>query len=474
MTNTNLIEIIKAFSPKKRQEIASFLSSTYFNRGKNAAYIQHLYRIILETAPEFSENLLTKKIVYTKLFNEATIDQGKLEKVIYDLNKLLQKFALTDQYHSENNEIIQQIEWARWLRLNGLPDASKKVILKLENKIANELEESLDLFRVKWLVFEELHHWESFHNQFRGDLGIPKVRLHLNLFFETYDKALKNRYLLQQKATQLPNAEDMDLEMIEVKKSSILMSITEKINAVLQKDFPTIEETRELMSLLQESEHYLNPETLDHFYAYLRNFCTLLINNGKLDFISVLFDINKDNLPRGYFFINEEIAPNPYLNLVQVATRAKEFEWAKEFTEAYKERIIGGDEARFFYLFNMAHCLFAEGKFNEALDYIPDAPSSSHYHHMVRRLELKIYYELNSDLLLYKMDAFRKFIARTATKTISTTLRTMDLNFLNILMQITQTPMKDKARSARLVIRIEGKKLLADRAWLLEKARSLS
>jgi hypothetical protein len=112
-------------------------------------------------------------------------------------------------------------------------------------------------------------------------------------------------------------------------------------------------------------------------------------------------------------------------------------------------------------------------RFEEAIDHLPDASSSTYYHHMVRRLELKIYYELRSDLLLYKIDAFRKYIERTLHKTISANLWAMDLNFLNILIQLNQSPLKNKARSARLIARIESKKALADRPWLLEKAREL-
>jgi Sporulation control protein len=127
----------------------------------------------------------------------------------------------------------------------------------------------------------------------------------------------------------------------------------------------------------------------------------------------------------------------------------------------------------FFYKLNMAYCHFAEGDFDAALDWVPEVPSSSHYHHMVRRLEIKIYYEQDSDLLLYKLDAFRKFLERTASKVISAPLREMDLNFTHIVSQLAQSPPKDKARSARLQARISAKKLLADRAWLMEKARQL-
>ncbi|MBK6995036.1 MAG: hypothetical protein IPH31_08930 [Lewinellaceae bacterium] len=205
----------------------------------------------------------------------------------------------------------------------------------------------------------------------------------------------------------------------------------------------------------------------------MRNTCTLLIDAGNLEFIPLLHAIHKDNLKRQYFLINGEISANAYLNLVQVATRARQTEWAKKFTEDYKGLITGGDEDQFFYRLNMAQCLFAEGKFEEASNHIPDAPSSSYYHHIARRLELKIYYELDSDLLPYKMEAFRKFIERTASKNIANNLKTLHINFIHFLLQLSQSPRKDKKRSALLIERINNKKLVAERSWLLEKAREL-
>ena len=92
---------------------------------------------------------------------------------------------------------------------------------------------------------------------------------------------------------------------------------------------------------------------------------------------------------------------------------------------------------------------------------------------LARLLEIKIYYELESDLLHYKIFAFRKYIERTAPKSLSAKLRKMNLHFLNLLLQICQSPAHDKKRSERLVARIMEKPLVSERAWLLEKARAL-
>ncbi|MBC7776968.1 MAG: hypothetical protein H7246_16170 [Phycisphaerae bacterium] len=473
MTNTYLLEVIKALQPAERQEMALFLASSYFNRGGNAKELTHLYQIILDAAPEFSDVLLRKEQIYSQVFSDQNMVQGKLEKLMADLNKLLRAFALTQRYHLDDNDEQHQIDWAAWLRERGLSERSRQVLTKLKSQKAHEKIESLQQDRTSLLIAEEDHEMESMHNQAKGDLNIPRVIYHLDLFFHTYRTELLNRYLLQQKAAQLPAVETIETESSLLQANNALLKITKCIHEILRSESPSMDEFDDLMQLLQSNELHLSFSTLAQFYAYLRNACQLMINVGHLEFYSILHEIYKDNLERAYFFVNGEISPHLYLSLVQTATRAQDHIWAVEFTKNYRSKIIGGDEDHFFYRLNMAQCLFAEGKFDEASQYIPDAPSGIHYHRMVRRLELKIYYEIRSDLLLFKLDAFRKFIERTAPKTIAANLREMDLNFLNILLQLTQSPPKDKARSARLVKRIEEKKLLADRAWLLEKARAL-
>ncbi len=473
MTNTYLLEVIKALQPSERQEMALFLASPHFNKGGNAKDLATLYRIICAAAPGFPDDLLDKDHIYRAVFPGQAVVQGKLEKLMADLNRLLRAYALTQRYFSESNEEHQQIDWAAWLRERGLAERSRQLVAKVKTLDGRDKKASLKQYRTQLLISEEEHEWESTHNQAKGDLNIPQVIHQLDLYFYNYRTELANRYLLQQKLTQLPELEFNKYGPAFYLEESILLQISKSIQDVFKKELPDIEEFQKLMQLLQTNEEHLSAQTLSQFYAFLRSSCTLLINSGHSDFVPILHQIHKSNLGKGHLFLNEGISPNVYLNLVQVAIRAKEVEWAQEFTEKYKNRIIGGDLEQFFFRYNMSLCLFAGKRFDQALDQLPEVASNSHYHHMVRRLELKLYYELGSDLLLYKLDAFRKFIERTAPKTISANLRAMDLNFLNILLQLSQSPMKDKVRSTRLIERIQSKKLLADRAWLLEKAREL-
>ncbi|MCC6459901.1 MAG: hypothetical protein IT260_05505, partial [Saprospiraceae bacterium] len=90
-----------------------------------------------------------------------------------------------------------------------------------------------------------------------------------------------------------------------------------------------------------------------------------------------------------------------------------------------------------------------------------------------RRLEIKIYYEQASELLPYKVDAFKMFISRASQKFLSAQLRQRNADFANLVYQLMQTAPADRKRAERLLLRIQEKKWVADRDWLLEKARAL-
>ena len=473
MINSYLVEVVKVLQPTEQQDFIQFLTSSQTNRSGSVKEMVSLFQIILEAGPQFSGTSLNKDIIYFKIFSNQNIVSGKLEKLMADLNKALREYALVKRYFSEKNEEQQQIDWAAWLRERGIAERAHQVITKLKSGKERQQEESLEFHRSCWLIAEEEHEWASLHNKVKGDINIPNVIYHLDLYYFIYRSELENRYFLQQRGAQLP-----DLDLIEAgfdyyKNKSTLLQITKTINEILRKGGPTLEEFLNLLQLLQSNVTTLSFQSRVQCYAYLRNFCILLINQGKFELFQTLHDIHKHNLDQGYFFVHGEISPNSFISLIQTATRVKDFSWTIDFIKNHQKKLLGGDEGQYYYRMGMAQCYFAENKFEQASNIIPETPSSFYYHHMVRILELKIFYELRSELLPYKIDAFRKYIERTAAKSLAAQLREMYLNFLKILLQLSQSSLKDKARSARLIERIKEKKLLADRAWLLEKAKEL-
>lgn len=147
----------------------------------------------------------------------------------------------------------------------------------------------------------------------------------------------------------------------------------------------------------------------------------------------MLHELYKDNLVRGYLHYEGKLHPSRYIAVSSHAIRVKDFDWALEFIEKYKNELIGENETRDIYRMNLANYLFAVGRFDECLDNIPSSSPFLDYMLKGKRLELKALYELRSDLLSYKLDAFKMFLSRTSQKLLSEQQRRIHGDFANFL-----------------------------------------
>ncbi len=120
-----------------------------------------------------------------------------------------------------------------------------------------------------------------------------------------------------------------------------------------------------------------------------------------------------------------------------------------------------------------ANYWFVVGNYDQALNILPPVFQDLDYHLYARRLELKIYYKCNSDLLPYKMDAFKMYLSRASQKVLSPAMKEMSGNFVNLLFQLCAIAKGDTARARRIIERIQAKQILTERDWLLEQAQAL-
>jgi hypothetical protein len=122
-------------------------------------------------------------------------------------------------------------------------------------------------------------------------------------------------------------------------------------------------------------------------------------------------------------------------------------------------------------LVNKANCLFEKKEYEQVLDFLPGSSSNIIYHLIARRLELMCYYEMKSELLFSKIEAFKVYIWRASEKFLSNDLRDANKNFINLLIQMVSIPTNDQSKRERLEKRILEKKRVAETRWLLAKVR---
>jgi hypothetical protein len=475
MTQTFAIDIIQTLQPDEAHEFRLFLESPYFMQSFKQEGVRPLFEAIYSSVQTGSIEMLEKEDLYEQLFPGKEYLESKLDKLMSELKRLLERFVLTRRYLSDENEAQQLLDLSVDMRLRGLETRYQQALEKTRKKVEGVGGESLKSLFFRYRLAMEEQEWHSTFNKVRSDLNIPSTINHLDVYYFAHRLWMQNHLLFMQRAASIPISLETPLTVpTKALESSRLLNISNDVHELLKKNTFEENDFYRILHKIQSHEKSLSPESLAEFYTYLRNLIVILIDAGNVHIYSVLHEINKDNLQRGYFNMHGKISPNACLSIVQTALSVNDISWASNFIESHKDNILGENETRDFYRMNKALCLFGEKKYDEALDIIPFGSTYSFYHLMARRLELKIHYEMRSELLDHKIDAFKMFISRAGRKVFSAHLHELFTNFVNFVRQLSQSEGPQAAqRSGTLVKRIQEKERVAERLWLLEKAREL-
>lgn len=480
MRKSPLIELLQAFTPEERAEFRFFVNSPYFNRGEFRDEAPLLLHFLYGTAPDWSWGEGTRRAAYPAVFPDAAFVEGKLEKVMSVLHRLARIFVSVHASAGEKGEFQRHLDLAAFSRQRGLANRFENVMQHLRKDFgAAGSGEDFTFFSRQMQLALEQHEYENLFNQKRGDLHIPHAIGALDLYYHAIRMNLLNRFLMQQKVTHLDMSGEMRLALTETRlpgrliEKSAFLRLTQAFIQVLQLDRPDQHDFHALVALTRELEGKIQTELLKDYYSFLRSCCSIMVNSGQLDYLPILFQLQKEHLERGFFYYDQKISASMFQSIVSVALRLKEFAWVYDCIQAHSDRIVGDNADRDYYKLNLANYFFHTGHFDAALETLPQSLAEIGYQMMARRLELKIYYSQDSDLLQYKIDAFKMYLSRSFLKPLSLILKESNGNFVNLLLQLSNTRKGDQARVQRLSARIQAKTWVYERDWLLEKANEL-
>jgi hypothetical protein len=481
MEDSQLVELIRTLKPEERELTRQLARVDYFNSGKMKAYSPILLEVLLQMSELPDQQAWSKEEIYQQVFVGEPFVEGRMEKTMVEVHKVVKRVLQIQHYFSEQNEFQQHFDLAKIALKRGLEKRYVQSIGKLQKQIPPvDASDRQNLYQ-HFLLEYELHDLDSLHNQLKGDLNVPNVLFSLENYLCLTRLELLNRLLLQQKVTRIspsliPKIDIADNSISEkTMESSPLIRINYHIYQALGKEELNQSDVQILFELLKNHEHVIPADSLRGLFTYLRNLCVLIYNQDvqNPDIIFLLHELYKDNLTRGYLHYQDKLHHATYHAVCQNAIGVKLIDWAIEFTETYKDVIIDENETRDYYRLNMAACYFAQKNFDKCLDTIPDAFSAVTHHLIAKRLNLKALYETRSDLLPYRLDNFKMYLARTSPKLLSDQQRQINTDFLNLLVQLSTSIPGDVKRSETLIKRIKEKKQAAEWRWLMEKAEEL-
>lgn len=482
MEKSHLVDLIRVLTPEEKAHLREYAKLSFINDGSRKKHVFPLLEACLNHNWDIPGSNLEKERLYEQLFPGQAFVDGKLEKIMVEAHKIIRTYLVSQHYLREENEFQQNLDFAEIVRTRGMIDRYEHVISKVIKAQQDEPYRHAQHYHRQFILETALHYVDSMNNQRKGDLNIPQVLHATEMYYQCRKVALLSRFLLQQKAAKLitpPYIEEQIQSLVIAEadlQASPMLNINYLIFKLIQQAVPEFEQIKRLDDLLKTHENDLDTETIQEFYAYLRNFWVLLLtqNSDQSEIRQELFRLYSYSLNKGWLHYEGKLAPARYLGLASNALLVGETDWAIQFIERYKNDIYSENETQDIYRLNKAQYLFVTGKFEQSLDLVPAHSTHLDCHLIAKRLEIKVYYELQSDLLGFKLDAFKMFLSRTSPKILPDHERIAHIDFTNLLNQIINSIPGDKKRAQKILERIESNKQAAEWRWLHAKAKELA
>ena len=481
MVDSKLITIVRKFKKEELVRFADFMASPYLNYGRQAKEAAALFHYIHQLAPAYSEEALAKERVFKAIYPEQTFSAGKLNKLMTYLLKLVHHFIYTESQKSKE-EISKELAVAQFYRERRLATTYQNHLKKFQRYLKEERPSNQAYLHNCFLIEREIFTFESSQNKRKLDLHLPQTIQQLDVYY-LFTKLEYTVLLLAQnihtsinlKATILDAEQLFQLNAIQERLEEPALRILYQAYQFLKhyKEDST-EAFFELKRLLKNYPNSLSFEQKKNLYALLRIYISGKCNQGQEELLPEAFRLYREHLEEGFLFQNGKLSPSIIRNLVSLGLLTEQFDWVTSFLETYKNKITGTQNPKEVYNFNLANFYFNTQKYEQALELLNYDYDDLYYKLAAKRMEIKIYFDLNSPLLEPKLDAFKVYIFRVSKEKLPDKPKQGNNNFVDLLRQIlSPKTMYNELRINKLIEQVNAKKIVAEKLWLIEKLNQL-
>ena len=532
MLNHKLLSILSLFDDKTFKKCHKFLLSPYFNDGYNSENIVKLYEHIQKYKARANAKELQSEFVFQLLYPAPTDhDKKGLEKqgnldanqittpyyTEYDINlpekhenpdpkptkisgysrlndlmtdllKLVRQFLAQEQINKqqdEEKEFDGLLAEAHFFSKHGIKDAFDLSIDRASKNLRKQkIKGSAWLYR-KYLLEQTIHIFKSIFYDAKDDTNLLKTHKYLDTFYATLKMELACKLSLLGNDVKLDIEKGNQKNIQEAKilteallpviqthtltspMLSFLVKVYEMVNSeFLQKDIEILE------NILTENKKTIPHEDIVEMSAFIRVFWTRLYKKkrNEQNLIKV-FEKFEEHLKNKYLYRHDKLLQTTLTALVNLGLKLKKDEWVENFLAKHPaEKIWNLDEPNGLYDLNQSNLYIHQNQYTKII--LPNNNLRNVFFDAVYRiLVIKLYYENDSPLLDNAINNFRNRIAERMPITHKPTFN----NFLNFLQKILNLKglYGEKLKIEQLIKAIEEEENVAEKLWLIEKAKEL-
>jgi hypothetical protein len=478
MIKSNLVSLLKTFSPQEFKELGEFVSSPFYNKNPK---VTELYNYIKKIFPDLDSPAMEKEKVFSKIYKGEKFRDSTLRLLMFYLYECAKVYLQVKRFKS--NEINSNFFLISEFRERELLKETERLIKENTELIGKLKTDDHDYFLNRYLIDNEMLTLQE---------RVYAGRYEKYMTGKTVEDLLKNLtdYYLMQTLRHYVAV----LNTNEMYKTDFQMDYFRNILGVFSvdyfKDAPILEmyyyacrilehpededSFYKLKHLVVNEQDSLNRETLLDLFINLENYCVRRGREGKSKYDIELLDIYKSELEKKYYLHGRYMEHYFYKSVAATALIAHEFDWAENFVNEYKKELLPEYRDSVFY-----HCYakieIARKNYDKALECLSKTKFDEIYLKTESKLLVAvIYYELGiDDSLNSLLDTMRHFFKND--KFMAEERKFFYWDFVKILNKLAALKNKaDKSTVFDIHKRIDETPKLYLKNWLMEKADEIS
>ena len=466
MQKSKVVDLLRTLSERQLAGLKVYCTAELTNKPLSPLKLLEL----LSPSLQRPDKLPTKEAAFKLLYPGKRFSDKQLSYVLSDLLHLTERYLITEGALSE--ELSNRLRLLRYYDATRLEKHYEEVMRETEKQMKAYPFKDASKHYNEFLLHEiRNHHFDRLKER-RHDDSLQKAIDNLDIYY----LIIKLKHSCEIVNRQRFSSSTYDLRFINEILQYLEANPHEQVPAIAiyYHIYRMLTEPQneswfsELKDLLDKHSAQFPPSEAKDMYDYALNYCIIRINEGKQEFLNEVFLIYKALLEKELLFIEKTLSPWSFKNIVVVALRLKEYKWAEDFIERYKNRISPEFRANA-YAYNRAYVHFHRGQYEQALLLLQTVAFTDIYYSLdTRSLMLKIYYELDEvEALRSHINAFRLFLRRN--KLVSESMRTVYLNQIRFIQAILRLKPRDATARAKLKTDLEGTTQIADKNWVMEK-----
>jgi hypothetical protein len=475
MKDTKIYDFLSQFSATELNRFHRYLESPYHNRNQ---WCKSLFSLLESHIRSEDESDLDKQLVFHKIFETEIYDDKRFRKLCSDLLDLGESYLALEIYQAnplhQANYLLQAVHQRQLEKMYNSATNSVK------NLSAKQFQRPASYYYYQYEIEKNLYKLQNLEVKRASKNSIQLINLteivnNLDYFYISEKLKYYCSLLSWNKIVSLDHKILFIDEIIQIAEKEEFKHIPPiAIYLKIYYTYIEFENEEHYFDLKKLITNYLDIFPIDEAKDIMDSAINYTIqkhNRGKLEYLQESLDLYRAALDKEAIYVNGELTPWTFKNIITIALRLREFEWTEKFIHEYNFK-INKKYRQNAINYNTANLNYFKREYTKVLPLLQKVEYDEEYYNLSSKvLLLATYYELKEmELALMFCDSFRIYLKRNKNLSDANKTRYQELIYFAKKLITNQDSAVEKINKLKITIE---KSIAASKNWLLEKVDEL-